>query len=537
MRLALAVLLALPGCASDPTPVDVTPLRGAAPAVEPAGPVLKRLTQTQYANTIHDLFGADVVVPDNLEPDAPSEGLLQVGAGVNALSAYGVERYEDAAYSVAEQALGDEAARARLVPCAAAGPQDDACARTVLDALGRLAWRRSLTADESDRLVGLTGVAGVALGDFDEGLACGIAALLQSPNFVYRVELGEEDPGAPGLLRYTDSEMATRLAYFLWNTTPDEALLTAADAGELTTDAGLAAQLDRMLADPRSEDGLRAFFGDMLTLYELDELNKDPTVFVHMSADVGPAAREETLQGLTWLVSQDGDYRDLFTTRTAFLDRKLAAIYGVPAPSPDGFAQTELPDDGRRRGILGQVSFLALQSHAANTSVTRRGLFVREVLLCQSLPSPPAGLNTSIPEATDAAPTMRDRVAQHLADPSCAGCHLSMDPIGLGLENFDGLGGWRDSENGVVIDASGDLDGVAYADAWALGQALHDHPNTGPCLARTLFQYAGGHLVAAGETELLDWHAQGFAEAGYSVQFLLRDLVASPGFRTVGAPE
>lgn len=533
------LLLALVGCAPDPAPApeEVAP-RGEAPAVEPAGPVLKRLTAVQYTNSIHDLFGAAVVVPDSLEPDAAAEGLLQVGAGVNALSAYGVERYEDAAFSIVDQVFADPAMRAALVPCVPAGVQDDGCARTALDALGRRAWRRPLTPAELDRIVTIAGVAATTLGDFDQGLGFGVAALLQSPHFVYRVELGEDDPEAPGQRRYSDWEMASRLSYFLWNTTPDDALLAAAEAGELTTDAGLAAQVDRLLGDARAREGLRAFFGDMLTLYELDDLNKDPTAFVHMSADVGPAAREETLQALDWLVmEEDGDYRDLFTTRTTFLDRKLAAIYGVPAPSPDGFGQTELPDDGRRRGLLGQVSFLALQSHPANTSVTRRGLFVREVLLCQPLPSPPAGLNTSIPEATEAAPTMRDRVEQHLADPSCAACHASMDPIGLGLENFDGLGGWRDSENGVVIDASGELDGVPFGDAWDLGQVLHDHPDTGPCLARTLFQYAGGHLVAAGETELLDWHAQGFAEAGYSVQFLIRDLVASPGFRRVGGVE
>ncbi len=538
MRLALALLLPLAGCAPDPKPEEETPtLRGDAPAVVSAGPVLKRLTLDQYTNTVHDLFGDEIVVSDRFEPDATAEGLLQVGAGVYALSSYGVERYEDAAYSIADQALADDAVRVRLVPCVAAAAQDDTCTRAVLDPLGRRAWRRPLTPEESDRLVALTGLAGSTLGDFDQGLAFGIAALLQSPNFVYRVELGEDDPDAPGSRRYTNHEMATRLSYFLWNTTPDDALLTAADAGELTTDVGLAAALDRLLEDPRADEGVRAFFSDMLTLYALDDLNKDPSVFVHMSVDVGPAAREETLQTLSWLVEEDGDYRDLYTTRTTFIDRKLAAIYAVPAPSPDGFGQTELPDDGRRRGLLGQVSFLALQSHPANTSVTRRGLFVREVLLCQSLPSPPAGLNTSIPEASEEAPTMRDRVEQHLADPSCAACHSSMDPIGLGLENFDGLGGWRDTENGVTIDASGDLDGVPYAGAWDLGQALHDHPNTGPCLARTLFQYAGGRLVGAGETELLDWHAAGFAESGYSVKFLLRDLVTSPGFRRVGEAE
>jgi hypothetical protein len=537
MRLAALLLLAV-GCSPE---ADVAPqpdLRGAAPEVVSSAPVLKRLTAPQYTNTLHDLLGAEVLVPDDLEPDAAANGLLQLGAGVNALSGYGVEHYETAAFDVAEHALAIPAVRTRVVPCTPVATRDDTCARAVLEPLGHRAWRRPLTSAEVDRVVGVAGVAATTLGDFDTGLTYGIAALLESPNFLYRIELGEEDPDTPGLRRYTGSEMATRLAYVLWNTMPDDALLAAAEAGDLTTDTGLATQVDRLLQDDRAREGVRAFFGDMLALYALDDLNKDPTVYVHMSADLGPSAREETLQGLDWLVfDEDGDYRDLFTTRTAFLDRKLAAIYGVPAPAMDGFARTELPDDGRRRGLLGQVSFLALQSHPANTSVTRRGLFVREVLLCQPLPSPPAGLNTSIPPATETAPTMRDRVAQHLQDPTCASCHISMDPIGLGLENFDGLGGWRDAENGVTIDASGDLDGTPFSDAWGLAQAVHDHPDTGPCFAKTLFQYANGHVLDIGEVELLDWHARGFEEAGWSVRALLRDIVTSPGFRRAGVVE
>lgn len=534
--LPMLLTLLLAACAPDPDPVVETPLRGDAPAVSPSTPVLKRLTLAQYAHSVHDLLGDELLVPTNLEPDAAVEGLVQLGAGVNALSSYGVDHYEAAAYDVLEQVMASEGLRARLVPCTPTATRDDTCARTALEAFGRRAWRRPLTAAESDRLVGIAGVAADTVGDFHEGFVYGAAAVLQSPNFLYRVELGEDD-GAGGR-RYTDWEMATRLSYFLWDTTPDDTLLAAAEAGELTTDAGLSAQVDRLLEDERAREGLRTFFGDMLLLYQLDSLNKDPNVFVHMSADVGPSAREETLQGLDWLVfEEDGDYRDVFTTRTTFLDRKLAAIYGVPAPAREGFGMTELPDDGRRRGLLGQASFLALQAHPAGTSVTRRGLFIREVLLCQPMAPPPAGLNTAIPEASEEAPTMRDRVEQHLSDPSCAQCHQFTDIIGLGLENFDGLGGWREEENGVHVDPAGDLDGAPFADAWGLAQLLHDHPDVGPCFAKTMFQYANGQLLEVGEVELLDWHSQGFEEAGHRVRFLLRDIATSPGFRRAGVIE
>lgn len=530
----ILLLLALGGPLGCGTAAE-TADRGPAPAHEPAGPTLKRLTASQYTASIRDLLGDAVLIPDDLEPDESVNGLLTVGSSVTSISPVGVEEYEAAAFELAEQALADPATRARLVPCEPAGVRDDDCATLALAAFGRRAWRRPLAADELARHVSLAGTVAETLGGFDEGLVYGFAGLLQSPWFLYRVELGEPDPETPGGRRYTDWEMASRLAYFFWNTTPDDELLAAAEAGELTTDAGLSAQVDRLLADDRAREGARNFFTEMLHLYELDDLNKDPTVFVHMNEQVGPSAREETLLGIDHVIfEEDGDWREVLTTRRAFLDRKLASIYAVPAPAREGFAEAWLPADGGRRGLLGQVSFLALQAHPAATSVTRRGVFVREVLLCQDLPPPPADANTSIPEATEAAPTMRDRVAQHLADPTCASCHQLTDPIGLGLEHFDGLGGWRETENGHAIDASGELDGEAFADAWGLAKAVHDHPSLGPCLSRTLYQYATAQVSGDGDDALVDWHAAGFVANGHRVRFLLEDLAMSPGFRKVG---
>lgn len=514
---------------------DPVPDRGATPEIEAAAPVLKRLTQRQYANSVHDLLGASVVVPTDLEPDDASGGLLLLGGTVNSLSALGVEQYEGAAFDVAAQVMADPALRAARVACDTAEAD---CRASTLEALAHRAWRRPVTAEERARLVAVADTAAATLGSGDSGLEYGIAAVLQSPNFLYRVELGEADPDHPGERRYTSVEMASRLAYFLWNTTPDDTLLADGEAGDLVTDAGLRAEVDRMLADDRAREGIRAFFDDMLTLYKLDELSKDPATYVHAGSTVGPSAREETLELAEWLtLDEDADYRDLYTTTTTFLDPKLATIYAVAAPSLDGFARTELPADGGRRGFLGQVSFLALQAHPTSTSPTRRGKFIREVLLCTALAPPPAGLNTSIPEPSADEPTMRDRLEQHMADPSCAGCHQMTDPIGLGFENFDGLGDWRTTENGAPIDASGDLDGVAFSNAWELAQAVHDNARLGPCLTRTLYQYATAHAATEGESGLIDWHADGFATNGYRVQWLVQDIVASPGFRRAGSVE
>lgn len=502
--------------------------RDEAPDPELPTPTLRRLTATQYANSIHAVLGDAVVIPTSLEPDVPADGLLAVGASLTALSPRGVEQYETAAYSIAANLMDNPELRAPIITCVPQATIDDGCAVATIERLGRRLYRRPLTADESDSLLAIAHIASETLGDFYDGLEYALAAMLQSPNFLFRIELGEN-----GALN--DYELATRLAYFLWDTTPDDVLLDAAAAGELTTELGLSDQIDRMLADPRARLGLRAYFDDMLQLYELQTLSKDPLIFVHMSADVGPAAREESLRNAEWLVfDDDGDYRDYYTTRHTFVDRKLAAIYNIPAPAREGFGETEFPEASGRAGFLSELGFLAPNAHGSSSSVTLRGKFIRETLLCQGVPDPPADVNTAIPEASADAPTMRDRVAMHLSDPYCASCHGIMDPVGLGLENFDGLGSWRDAENGVTIDASGDLDGATFTNPVEVAAAVSQHADLTPCMVQTMYQYATGHVADSGEEALLDWHAGGFADSGYRVRFLLRDIALSPGFRQVG---
>lgn len=535
-----AVPLALLLLACDPAPDRAAPeaVRGEAPAFTAQPPVLRRLTYAQYQSTVAALFGEGLVIPAELEPDTRVSGLYAVGASVTSISSLGVERYEAAAFDIAEQVLADESRRSALVPCTPASTIDSDCARAVLADLGPRAWRRPLESDELDRLVGIADTAAATLDDFDQGLAYALAALLQSPHFLFRPEPGEDDPERPGERRYTAYEMASRLSYFLWNTMPDAELFAAAADGSLLTTEGLAAQVDRLLADERAREGMAAFITDTWMLSDLDDLTKDPAIYTYMSDGLGASARQQTLLDAEAIVfDDDGDFRSILTTRATHLDRTLAALYDVPAPAREGFGATTLPESGGRRGLLGQVSFLALQSHATSTSVTRRGIFVREVLLCQALPSPPAGLNTSIPETTEETPTMRDRVAQHLEDPSCAACHNYMDPIGLGFENFDGIGRWRTTENEVEIDASGDLDGVDFDDAWALSAAIADHSAFAPCVNKTLYAYAQGRVGGEGEDDIVDWHAEGFAVEDYRLKFLLRDIATGQAFRTAGVAE
>jgi hypothetical protein len=528
--LALGTAVALGACTAmiGERPVDTAPV-----TIDPAPSTLHRLTQAQYTNTLHDLLGASISVPSALEPDLVVDGFATVGGSVGAVSRWGIEQYETAALQVASAYLAPGAGRAALVGCTPAGNADASCARTFLGAFGRRAWRRPLESDELDRITGVATNAGTVLGDFYQGLGFGIAALFESPNFLYRVELGTADPTSGGVLRYKSYELASRLSYFLWNTTPDDALLDAAGTGALDTDDGLAAQVDRLLTSTRARDATKNFFYERLGLSQLVGLSKDTTVYPAANAQLPTSAAQETLSLVDQhLMVDNADYRELFTTRKTFVDREMASLYGVEAPSLTSFAEVLLPAKGMRAGLLGHASILSIYAHPTTTSPTLRGKFVREVLLCATIASPPANVNTALPSTQVAGPTLRDRLASHESQAFCAACHHAMDPIGLGLENFDGIGAARLADNGAPIDATGELDGTPFANAAELGEAVASHPALGPCLVRQLVRYASAAPETPGEDAEIQRLAYDFADQGSQMRKLLRAVALSPAFRT-----
>jgi hypothetical protein len=499
-------------------------------SLQPGPAAMRRLTASQRTNALHDLFGEELVIPVISEPDVVQGGLPSVGASASTYSPRGVESLEDASYEIAAQVQHDRLPGG-VGDCALAEP---ACTSEVIAGWGRLIWRRPLTAEEQTRLEGIATAASAALGGAEHGVTYAIAALLQSPNFLYRVELGQ--PGA-GPRRLTDLELVTRLAFFLWNTTPDDGLLKAAEAGEVATDEGLFTLVSRMLDDERARRGIRNLFTEAFELQELDHLFKDPTIFEHFSTELGPDAREETLRLLEYASLDAGwDYREVMTTRESFINPRLAAIYGVPAPAEGVFAPITFSEDAGRVGLLGHASFLNLNAHAVSSSATRRGEAVRVRLLCQSIPAPPVNVDTSIPEPSGTTLTLRDRVAEHLTEPTCASCHLLTDPIGLGLENYDALGRWRDLDNGAVIDPTGDLDGVPFNNPAELAAAIGAHQAMPGCLVRTMARYATGRVETDDERSWLKTLTERFELHGYEVRPLMLELVMSPMFREVGPP-
>ncbi len=512
------------------TPIQVESLA----TFQAPSPTLSRLTKRQYHNTIHDLFGTDVVPPPSLEQDLPSAGLQAVGATTHSLSPRGAEQYFEGAKSLAAQLFETPARAAMILSCAPDSSADAACLQEIVATWGRRLWRRPLTDAELTTTVSLGASAATTLGDFNQGVQYAFIALLTSPNFLYRIQVGA--PASPGEPReLTAFELATRLSFYLWNSSPDDALLEAAAAGELATEDGLRAQVDRLMSNLRNRRAGRNFVAEWLHLYDLEEMGKDPNIFKHFSPELGASAREETLRLAEHLIYDvEADFRTFFTTRTTFVDRRLAAIYNIPAPVDEGFAQVELPSDGPRAGFLGHVSFLGLHAHPVSSSATLRGLFIRETLLCQTVPSPPAGLNTAIPEPSEDAKTLRERLLVHMEDPSCGGCHGFIDPPGFGLEQFDGIGRYRLADNGAMIDPSGDLDGMSFESAIDLMEVIANHEASTRCTAKMLYSYAIGRIPEAGEAALLDALHERFEASGFSFKQLMMDVATSPGFRLIG---
>ncbi|MEP7123651.1 MAG: DUF1588 domain-containing protein, partial [Byssovorax sp.] len=252
------------------------------------------------------------------------------------------------------------------------------------------------------------------------------------------------------------------------------------------------------------------------------------------------AMREETLHLIDDIVwDRNGDYRDVLDAGYTFVNADLASLYGLPAPSGDGseFLKVQLPDEQKRGGLLGQASFLSLFSHTALSSPTLRGKFVRERLLCEAIPAPPPNVNTVLPTDPNAK-TAREKLSVHQTAPGCKSCHQAMDLIGFGLENYDGIGAYRTTENGEVIDPQTTAEGIgAFDGAKGLGTLLRDEPRVTSCMVRNIFRGATGHIDTTGESAALIALDQSFADSGYHLQDLLVELVASDAFRLVGVVE
>lgn len=439
------------------------------------------------------------------------------------VSATHVEMYLRAAETLSERALRDLPS---ILACDPDELGETACLTTLIEDFGRRAWRRPLTAAQVERLL----TRALAEDSFEDGVAVVIQALLTSPYFLYRSELGQGAAG--GVYVLTDHEIAAALSYTLWGTTPDEALLAAADAGELRTAEQRDAAARRLLADPRA----RAHLQDFAVMWLEIESNETASKASWVEDDF-PALREDMeaeVRAFFEHVVFDGagTVDSLLTSRTTYVDADLAELYGLTGVSGQSLEEVTLPD-GQRGGVLGLGAVLAATSHSDSSSPILRGLFVRERLLCQPLGTPPADV-PAIPEiASDA--TTRERFEQHTSDPVCASCHQYIDPVGFGFEAYDAVGRYREEEGGKAVDASGDMVDVELMGAGThapfftlgeLGGILAESDAAQVCFTRNVWRFTMGFEEESGDLCAIE----ALTAESADVQDLLIQLITSPEF-------
>ena len=487
--------------------------------------VLRRLTHSQYNHTVRDLLGDETRPADQFPREDFVHGFTNQAEG-QLVSPLLTEAYARAAERLARTAFRGGDSRA-LVPCQ---PSAAGCRGTFIRAFGRKAFRRPLNDSEVRRYEALFGQER----DFLSGAQMVVETMLQSPHFLFHLA-----PGSYGV--------AGRLSYFLWDTLPDEELFRAAEDGELDTQAGIEKQASRMLRDSRAQDALDEFLAQWMRFDRLRNAIRDRRLFPEFTAELVAGMTEETRRLFRSLVWEDRDFREFFTAPYAYVSPELAKLYGVPAPS-ETWGRVEFGADSQRAGVLGQATFLALTSKPVETSPTERGLFVREHFLCQVVPPPPPGVNTTLPPVTDEKPmTTRERLQIHLSNAVCSGCHSLVDPVGFGFEKFDAVGKQREkqlvtifptfdetsskrkvqpTEYKLDIEAEGDVLGLKdarFTSPRQLGEILAREPGCQKCVVKMLFRWANGRPEEPGDQTLIETALERFRQSG----FKFRELVVA----------
>lgn len=484
---------------------------------------LRRLTSQQYANSVRDLFGVEA----NVAAFGGDEKLGPFDANYAApVSPTMVDQFRAVAEDVATAASLDVAA---VLPCDPAVTAT--CLQDWVRAVGRRAYRRPLTDDELARYETL-----LELGQDDASrVRLVIQAMLQSPSFLYQLELAMPDPAAGEVVALGSYELASRLALFMWASVPDDALLDAAAAGELDDPAGLRAHAERLLEHPHARRTVEGFHVQWLHLDKLAALDKDPAMFPSFDEDVRAAMLAETRRFAGNVVLEgDATLETLLTSNETWIDAPLLPLYGLPANATHDPDEPVLLDPAQRAGLLTQAAFLATHAHHNQTSPIHRGVVVLTELLCLPPPPPPPDVDATPPDPQPGA-TTREIFEQQTAEPYCAGCHKLINGIGLGLEGYDAIGAFRETENGLPVDQSGEVVGTDVAGTFdggvELAHKLAQSQQVQDCVATQWFRYSLGRLEGTADACTLDDLQATFAASGHDVRALMLALVETDAFR------
>lgn len=501
---------------------------------------LRRLTHSQFNHTVRDLLGDQTTPASQFPPEDFVNGFKNQSQAQN-LSPLLIEAYSAAAERLARNAFrgGDTHG---LIPC----KPSPACRTRFVREFGLKTFRRPLAAPEQARYEKLM----AAEKDFVRGAQLVVEAMLQSSSFLFRLEETSEAAWQPYVT-------ASRLSYAIWDSMPDAELLAAAARGELSNPRGVERAARRMLDHPKAKEALDEFVGQWLRFDRILTASRDRRRYPTFTRETAVAMTEEARTFIGDLVWNDRNFMDIFTAEYGYPDADLAAIYKVQAPAKE-FTKVAFPAGSERAGLLGQALFLALTAKPEDSSLTARGLFVREQFLCQKVPDPPAGVNTNLPPITEARPqTNRDRMAEHAINPSCITCHNLIDPIGFGLEKFDAIGGKRDKFQILVpgkrgesanwrtqmktidldIDSAGHVAGVKdskFTSPQQLGAVLAKSEQCQECVVKQYFRYVTGRMETPGDRPVILELLKTFRNSQFKFKELMVALMRTKGLSESG---
>jgi hypothetical protein len=514
------------GPGGDP-PIDCS-----AEPIDPGPSPLRLLTRAQYVSTVRDLF-SDAMLPESalhaaLGPatDASAFGLLQPD-----VTQVELEGFQSAAELVASTVAQNGDALNAVAPCAD-GEDQAACARAAIERFGSRVYRAPITEGaDIERHLALFDTG--ASTSYAHGVELLLRGMLQAPRFLYRVELGSDQLAGESAVRLSGHEIATRLSYMVWGTAPDEALIEAAENGALATQDGVDEQLTRLLEDPRGQPVVRRFLEGWAHISALGSVVKDGELYPQWQEDT--LAEAFTAQARAFfdhvLAEQGGTLEALLTSRSVLVNDSLASFYDVDAAG-SSFEPVERPAE-QASGVLSLPALLALLAKPDESSPIYRGKFVREMLLCQQLPSPPA--NIPKPPEVEEGVSTRERLRQHEVDTACSGCHQLLDPIGLAFERFDGIGRYRTLDGGKAVDTSGalhetrdadgELDGIAE-----LGERLAQSAEVEECMTRQWFRYAINRFEQGSDACSMERLYTKFQASGQDLRTLPAAVATSDAF-------
>lgn len=488
--------------------------------------VVRRLSQAELDNTLQDLVGDDTrpaaqyLGEDEFRPYDNDYSVQQASQAL-------IDSIEVMAAEVAESLVADPARRDAVVPCTPSEPGDADCFRRFIDSFGRRVFRRPLHPEEVEPYLELLAFATEANpyvdNNFYTAVSLAVQAMLMDPEFLYRVEVGTPTEVA-GVRRLDGFEIATRMAYLLWGSTPDEALLADAASGKLDTPAGRREVAARMMEAERAKAQLHRFHGMWLGYRAIPG---DPQLIQRFN--------RETTALIDKVVFEDrASYLRLFSSSETFVDDALADHYGLPRPE-GGEGWVAYEDGSMRAGILSHGSVLAAFSKFSDTSPTQRGILVRTRLMCQEIPPPPPDVDVDQPPGGgEEAACKVDRYRAHVEVASCAACHNGMDPIGFGLENFDIAGRFREHDDGApscTIDGVGELPGLGtFSGPKELSERLAEEKLLERCAVRQYFWFSQGRKPKLSEREPIDALAEQFAASGHRFDQMIQEYVASEAF-------